>query len=299
MLEFRDVSKRYSGQADFAVGRLSLQLAPGEIVGLIGLNGAGKTTTLRIGCAVTLPSSGNVEVDGVDLFRQKAEGSRLIGWVPEAPFHDPASRVDALLRYYADIAGNVPHSLEKQLLDEWGMADVVRKRFRELSLGFRRRFAVVVASLTTPSYYLLDEPFNGLDPVALDRFRKWIQRTKTNGSGILLSSHNLREVQFLADRVFVIDRGRLISSMTSVDLTRLTHREVTVVLDRLDKPAIALMERFGEVSVTGTSVTVRGDKLEPGAVNVALVRAGYVVVRLSTGETDLEEHFLKLVGEAA
>jgi ABC-2 type transport system ATP-binding protein len=299
MLVLRDVSKTYTRRQRPAIDGISIELGPSEVVGLVGLNGAGKTTTLRAACGVLLPTRGDIFVDGFSLRSQKAGASRLIGWVPEQPIHDPSARVGSLIRYYSDIAGGVPYSAGDKLLEEWGLDEHVRKKFRELSLGLKRRMAIVVASLTNPKYYLLDEPFNGLDPAAIVRFRKWIRRTKQAGGGVLLSSHNLKEVQSLADRVIVIHRGRLIDSMKVSALQALNRSEVTVVLDRFDSAARVIMEKFGNVAVSGTSATIYGSEIDPGSVNTALVNAGYVVVRLHSGESNFEEYFLKLVGEPA
>lgn len=299
MLELRGISKAYAWRARPAVDHVSLNLNPGEIVGLVGLNGAGKTTSLRVACGVLLASSGEVFVDGVSMLHDKDEASRFIGWIPEQPTHDPGARVRSLVRYYSDIAREVPYSVGDQLLGLWGMDDYARRRFRELSLGYKRRLAVVVASLTNPRYYLLDEPFNGLDPAAMVQFRTWIRQVRDKNCGVLLSSHNLREVQDLADRLIVIHRGRLIASMKSTELAKIGHKQVAVVLDRIDGGAIAVMQRFGQASISGTTATIRGAEVDPGTLNAALVREGYVVVRLTAGESDLEEYFLKLVGEAA
>lgn len=299
VLALKAISKRYSWGGGLAADQVSLQVNLGEVVGLVGLNGAGKTTSLRIACGVSLPNSGEVEVDGISMLHHKKEASRLIGWVPEQPIHDPSLTVSSLVQYYSDVAGGIPDSLVDQLLDTWGMRDYVRIRFRELSLGFKRRLAVVVASLTSPKYYVLDEPFNGLDPVAMVQFRRWIQEVRNEGCGVLLSSHNLREVQFLADRVLVIHKGRLIATMKATDLSNVRRREVTVVLDRLDTIARGVLEKFGQVTISGASATIRGSEIDLGAVNTTLVRGGYVVTRLSADDSDLEEYFLNLISSTA
>lgn len=298
MLELKGITKRYSRREAPAVDRVSLQVNPAEVVGLVGLNGAGKTTSLRIACGVSLASSGDVEVDGISLLYRKSQASRLIGWVPEQPIHDPTSKVDSLVRYYSDIAGGVPRSVGDQLLREWGLDAYLTRRFRELSLGYKRRLAVVVASLTRPKYFLLDEPFNGLDPAAMVQFRKWILNAREEGHGVLLASHVLREVQTLCDRVIVVHRGRIVASITKAEIAPSDQMEVTVILDRMDAGAKTLLERFGAVTLSGSVAVIRGARIDSGAVNTSLIENGYVVKSLTTGEGDLEEFFLRLVGEA-
>jgi ABC-2 type transport system ATP-binding protein len=297
MLRITSISKSYSKSRGVALDGVSLELNPGEVVGLVGLNGAGKTTTLRIACGVTLPDDGQVEVDGIGLRERKVAASRLLGWVPEQPAQDPSSRVESLIRYYSDIVGVGADKTAEALLKTWGLKEHSRARFRELSLGLKRRLAIVAASLANPRYFLLDEPFNGLDPAVMVRFRRWILELRDEGRGVLLASHNLREVQSLCDRVVVIHHGRIVASVTASEITSATRSDVTLVLDRIDASSEAILSRFGEVSISGNAATVRGKSIDPGEVTTSLVREGYVVRRLSSDESNLEEYFLSLVGE--
>lgn len=297
MLEVIEVSKRYHNAGPLAVDCVSLTVDRGEAVGLVGLNGAGKTTTLRVVCGVTLPQRGRVRIDGLDIGSQKRRASRLVGWVPENPTHDGKSRVLDLLRYYADISGNVPSERPLQLLQEWGLEERARSRFHELSLGQKKRLSIVAASLLSPRYYLLDEPFNGLDPVAFEQLRTWIERARSQRIGLLLSSHNLREVQAICDRVLVIHHGRVISEVTGSELEEKQTGPVTVVLDRMDAGAVAILERFGKVDVKGKRARIAGTALDPGAITSALVSHGYAVRRVEQEQPELESLFLSLVGD--
>ena len=296
MLSLVRVSKRYAGRQKAAVEGVSINLSPGELVGLVGLNGAGKTTTLRVACGLSLPTRGTVEVDGLSMTRQKSLASRRVGWVPEQPAHDPFGRVGSLVDYYCDVAGGVPTRRVQTLLSEWGLTDHRRKRFRELSLGLKRRFSLVVAALTDPPYFLMDEPFNGLDPTASVQLRQWIVLARREGHGVLLSSHDLHQVQHLADRIVVIHLGRTVATLNRSELPTSSSSVRQVVLDRVDTSALRLLETFGRVSVEGAAVTLRDSRAGAAEVNASLVQAGYRVQRLSTEGEALEEYFLKLVG---
>ncbi|MCI4319597.1 MAG: ABC transporter ATP-binding protein [Thermoplasmata archaeon] len=297
MLELKNVTKRFSRWEKPAVDSVSLQLRAGEVHGKVGLNGAGKTTTLRIACGLTLPESGRITVDEYDLVAAKVDASRRIGWVPEQPFHDSQLKIDALLVYYSDMIGGVESSTGIRLLREWGLWDHKKKRFRELSMGMRKRFAIVVASLLSPEYYLLDEPFNGLDPSAVAHLREWIRSSEGENRGVLLSSHNLREVRTTCDRVSVISHGRILATIPTSQIPPGTRNQVVVVLDRFAEDTIHLLREFGAVSVSGTTIKLRGESLDPGAINAKLVHAGYVVNELRASEDDLEEYLLRLVRE--
>jgi ABC-2 type transport system ATP-binding protein len=299
MLSVRAITKSYGWFRAPAVEDVSLDVAPGEVVGLVGLNGAGKTTTLRVAGGVMLMDAGSVEVDGADLTGDKPAASRRLGWVPEQAVHDPGARLSTLLRYYSDIAGGVPYSVGDRALSEWGLDEYRSRRFRSLSLGLKRRFSIAVASLLEPRYYLLDEPFNGLDPLALAHVREWIVASKAAGTGLLLSSHNLPEVQSLCERVVVIDRGHIIASVRAAEIGASATRGVTVDLEAIDAGAVAILERFGTVKVAGGTATVRGAGIDSVAVNAALVQGGYRVRKLAPEEPSLEEYFLRQIGEGA
>ncbi|MGB6499797.1 MAG: ABC transporter ATP-binding protein [Thermoplasmata archaeon] len=295
MLAIEAVSKEYPGNPIPAIDSVSIQVNPGKVVGLIGPNGAGKTTTLRVACGVCIPNSGRVDVDGIDLDLDKAAASRIIGWVPEQPIHDSSLNVGALLRYYSDISGQIPYRVGMDLLDVWGLADHKRKRFRELSLGLKKRFSIVVASLNRPRYFLLDEPFNGLDPIATVQYRNWIHLLRESGSGVLLSSHNLREVQALCDDVVVINRGRIAASSSVSDIATRTSTTVVVVLNRVDPEALRILERFGKVTVSENVITIRGAGIDTGELSSKLVEGGYRLKGLTTDEGNLEEYFLRTI----
>jgi ABC-2 type transport system ATP-binding protein len=297
MLEVVSVSKRYHWGGPLAVDRVSLKVEPGELVGLVGLNGAGKTTTLRVACGVSLPQGGTTRIDGLDIATQKRRASRLVGWVPEYPTHDGRSRIADLLHYYSDLSGGVSRERPLHLLEEWGIQGKARSRFRELSLGQQKRVAIVVASLLSPRYFLLDEPFNGLDPVAFEQFRTWMERVRGEGIGLLLSSHNLREVQAICDRVVVIHHGRVISELTGTELDERQSGPVNVVLDRMDAAAVAILERFGRVEVKGKRARVTGAGLDAGAISSALASHGYAVRQIAQEQPELERVFLDLVGD--
>jgi ABC-2 type transport system ATP-binding protein len=298
VLEIIDVSKRYHREARPAVDHVSLRVEAGESVGLVGLNGAGKTTTLRMASGVTLPQGGSIRVDGKDFRSQKRDASRLVGWVPENPTHDGRSRLIDLLRYYADISGGVPGERPGQLLQEWGLSEEARSRFRELSLGQQKRLAIAAASLFSPPYFLLDEPFNGLDPLAFAQLRTWMEQARGRGIGLLLSSHNLGEVQAICERVIIIHHGRVISEMARSELDEQHSGPVTVILNRLDDEAITILERFGQVDVRGNRARISGDALDAGAITSALSRQGYEVRRITQDQSELEKVFLAMVEEA-
>lgn len=299
MLEITELSKRYTPRGAPAIRGVSFSLAPGEVVGLVGLNGAGKSTTLRVAAGIILPSGGHVRVDGHDIVAEKARASELLGWVPEAPVHDASSRIGPLLDYYAALCSGVPASRPSELLKTWGLDDLARRRFRTLSLGQRMRFAIACAQLQNPRYYLLDEVFNGLDAEGIRAVRQWISAQRDGGSGILLSSHQLGEVQQLGDRIVFLHRGNVASVRSREEIAAVGTPAIRITLDRVDPSALELLARIGRVSTRGNQIRLAGPDLDPGAINATLVSSGHRVLRLEPEEPELESFFLDLVKETA
>ena len=299
MLEVLNLTKRYGRRQRAAVRNLSLTLEQGEILGLVGLNGAGKTTTIRVIAGVALASAGDVRVEGKSITGEKAAASRHLGWVPEAPIHDSGARIGQLIRYYSRIsesddtyAQNIP-----SLLATWGIQIYENRPFRTLSLGERKRFALAVACLRDPDFYLLDEVFNGIDPSGVAQVRDWMIERRTVRKGILVSSHHLREVQAVAVRVAIIHEGRLLRCVSVAEIPSPRLRRLRIAFAPVDEGAVHVLGAFGDVEQTRDGVVLMGDSLDGSRVNRALLDAGYEVSRLEATDPDLETYFLQLVKE--
>ncbi|MFI5414878.1 MAG: ABC transporter ATP-binding protein [Candidatus Lutacidiplasmatales archaeon] len=299
VVEFSQVSKRFWLSRTPALRGLTLSLGPGEVLGLVGRNGAGKTTSIRIGAGVCRPDSGFVEVDDLRLDADKMAASRLLGWVPEESTHDPNARVQSLLRYYASIVGPAASVRVDELLRRWGLEPFRRRRVRTLSLGMKRRLSIIASELTAPPYFLLDEVFNGLDPEAVVSVRSWIRSRRDAGCGLLLSSHNLRELATIADRVAILHEGRLLRVLDPSELTNRPSRVVRVDVPGLGDAGRTLLESFGEVVATVDGAVVRGDHLDVPAITRALVNGGYAVHGVTRENDGLEDLFLELVRGAS
>jgi ABC-2 type transport system ATP-binding protein len=299
MLQLRGVSKRYWPSKSWAVHAVDLDLGPGEVVGLVGLNGAGKTTTLRLAAGVSKLGAGEIQVDSLNLTSKKADASRLIGWVPEASPHDEAARVRSLISYYASIAGVEDPSVSEGLLDRWGLGPYADRQVRTLSLGMLRRLSIIAAELTNPCYLLLDEVFNGLDPEAVIQVRSWVNQLRAAGRGVLLSSHNLRELASIADRVAVLHKGRLLRILERSEYLGRPAHALRVKSDNLDRRGIEILEKFGAVALTRDGATVAKDGLDSNAVSQALVASGYHLSGLEPESDPLEDLFVSILKEAS
>ncbi|QDV02937.1 ABC transporter ATP-binding protein [Engelhardtia mirabilis] len=214
MITIRDLTKRFGRVC--ALSEVSFDVEAGEAVALWGGNGAGKTTLLR--CLLgALRHGGSVEVDGLDARRQGKAVRARIGYVPqELAFHDDM-RVGAALAFFARLR---VESLGRaaEILARAGLAGHERKRVRDLSGGMKQRLALAVATLGDPPVVVMDEPTSNLDAAGRAQVVESLRELRRSGKTVLFSSHRPEEVRALADRVLVLDGGRLVRTATPDEL---------------------------------------------------------------------------------
>ena len=220
-----------------AVDNVNVKIKPGEIIGLLGPNGAGKTTTVRMCSTLLTPTSGSIIVDGIDAVNHPQQARKRIGLVlgGESGFYNRASARKNLL-FFADVAGVRGAARRERVesaLEAVALSDRAEDRVRDFSRGMKQRLHIARALLGKPSLLLLDEPTNGLDPQIAAEIRSLIKSLATGGTGILLTSHMLSEVEQLANRIQVIAKGREIANGSVADIvalsglkpdTQVTHR---------------------------------------------------------------------------
>jgi ABC-2 type transport system ATP-binding protein len=205
-----------------ALDGLSFKIEKGEIFGLIGLNGAGKTTTLRITSTLLLPTSGTITVFGRDVVEEASEVRSLISYLPEEAGAYKNLSGDEYLRFMASFRAKEKNQV-RELVDAAseisGLGERLKDRVKGYSKGMKRRLLVARALMTKPKLAVLDEPTSGLDVLHSVHVRGIIQRyVKEYGVTVLLSSHNMLEVEFLCERVALINKGRIVATGSPTEL---------------------------------------------------------------------------------
>lgn len=225
LLEARDLVKRYSGRT--VVSRLSFHVEPGEIVGLLGRNGAGKTTTFRMVVGMIDPQEGTVFFDGqnVTSLAMYKRAQRGMGYLSQEPsvFQRLSVRDNllAILETLRDLSRRERNQQADQLVAQFGLAEQRNQLARTLSGGERRKLEIARALVCNPKLIMLDEPFSGVDPVAVEDLQAEILRLKRErGIAILLTDHNVRETLRVTDRSYIIHDGKKLAEGAPPDLVR-------------------------------------------------------------------------------
>ncbi len=202
---------------------ISLELESGEVVGLLGPNGAGKTTTFYMICGLIAPSSGKVLLDGVDITKEplNQRARKGIGYLPQesSVFKDLSVEDNLLLAaqiFYKD--EQILQSKVEHMLELLSIEPIRLRKGLSLSGGERRRCEIARSLMCEPKFLLLDEPFAGVDPIAVAEIQKLVKELKKLGIGVLITDHNVRETLAICDRAYVIMSGALLASGNAKEL---------------------------------------------------------------------------------
>ena len=221
LLETRGLVKKYSGRV--VVDHVSLRVAPAEIVGLLGRNGAGKTTTFRMTIGMVRPDAGTVMFDGMDvthmpMYRRARRG---MGYLAQEPSVFQRLTVEEnLLAVLESMTMSRKQRLNRaeELMDEFGLTYLRKQLARTLSGGERRKLEIARSLITNPTLVLLDEPFSGVDPIAVENLHHEIGSLRDSGISVLLTDHNVRETLSVTDRSYIIFDGRVLRDGTPREL---------------------------------------------------------------------------------
>jgi len=220
-LHTQELTKSYSGRT--VVRGVSLDIASGEVVGLLGPNGAGKTTTFAMVVGLTSPDSGRVLLDGNDVTRDPMyiRARKGIGYLPQEASIFRGLTVEENLNAILetiDLNRQGRRTRLRELLAELGLTPLAKAPAYTLSGGERRRVEITRALVISPKFMLLDEPFAGIDPIAVTDIQKIIFHLKSRGIGVLITDHNVRETLRITDRAYIVHDGVIFKSGTPQSL---------------------------------------------------------------------------------
>lgn len=300
-LELKGVVKCY-GRRIRALDGLDLAVPMGSIFGLVGSNGAGKTTAMAVSVGLLHASGGTMSLFGEGPFEAVRHAGR-VSLLPQDSRFPPHARVVDLLRYYGRLQGLAEGELNQSiesLLDWVHLTDRRRSPVRTLSHGMNRRLSIAQSFLGNPDLVLLDEPLNGLDPIEAARIRELIRR-RHGQQTIVISSHNLADIEALCDEVAFIEKGRLVRQDALDAIVHRRHR-ITYVLARaesaLEAVRNAIAEAAWELSADRTTLTANfAPPMTPEELNAralkVMLEQGAGVLEIRRG-SDLETEYLSM-----
>jgi len=281
-----------------AVADVSFAVRPGEIFGLLGPNGAGKTTTIRMILDIFEPDAGTVEVFGGELTMAK---KHRIGYMPEERGLYKDQKLDATLIYLATLKG-LDESTVRTRLDHWldvfDLADHRNKKVQELSRGMQQKAQIIATLLHDPDLIVVDEPFSGLDPVSTRLVKQILQDQRDAGKSLLMSTHQMYQVEAMADRIVLIANGRTVLYGPVAEIKRNFAGNAVVVEGQGDMaglPGVLEMRREN-----GTYHMALETGADPQSVLRALLaRDGVKIERFELAEPSLDDIFVSVVQEGA
>lgn len=310
MIEINNLVKKYGDHV--AVDNLSLKVEPGKIYGFLGPNGAGKSTTMNIITGYLGATSGEVKINGFDIFAQPEEAKKCVGYLPEIP----PLYIDMTVVEYLDFVAELKKldkknrkKYVKEAMDTTGITEVSSRMIRNLSKGYKQRVGLAQAILGYPEVIILDEPTVGLDPMQIIEIRNLIKKLGENHT-VILSSHILTEISAVCDHVFIISKGRLVASdSTEMLLSEMSGEQEISLTIKGDAEAVANFVKdiedvtnvnICEASEEGTSLLIVTAKKKSDVRELVfekVISCKAVILEMKTVSKSLEDVFLELTDE--
>ena len=308
MIEINNLVKRYGDKN--AVKGISFTVNDGEVLGFLGPNGAGKTTTMNIITGYLSSTSGTVKVNGHDILEEPELAKKAIGYLPENPPLYNDMTVKEYLNFICDLKA-VEKEKRKNMLDNIvamvKISDVYDRLIGNLSKGYKQRVGIAQALVGNPSILILDEPTVGLDPNQIIEIRRLIKSLSKNHS-IIISSHILSEIQEIADRVVIINRGKIAAVDTISDLSKRLSGQSKILLTfrgpikeaitkiRTVRGIASAVSRIADSKYSQIEITIAANDTAETRVAIfeLMAREGWPILEMRSMDPSLEEVFLSI-----
>ena len=294
-LTLQSLTKTYGGQP--VLSDVSLTVAPGERVALLGHNGAGKSTMMKIILGLIPYDAGHLEV--TEAAPGSPQARRRVAYLPENVAFHPALTGLEQMRHYLALRGE-PASLAMALLERVGLGPAARRRIGTYSKGMRQRVGLAQTLIGKPRLLVLDEPTSGLDPVSRRDFYALLDGLAADGASILLSSHALTEVEARTDRILILSGGVLVAEGSLADLRRKAALPVVFYVTPRKGCEVAVCEALPEASLSGGTLTLTCGQDDKLALLARISGLGRKIADVDVQPPSLEDiysHFSKRAGQ--
>ena len=270
---------------------VSFTIFPGDILAFIGPNGSGKTTTIKLILGLQKIDSGRVLINGYNINKEYTKAIAKVGSIVENPDFYMYLTGWQNLRLIADCYKDITDEQIKKIVKYVGLDNRINDKVSKYSLGMRERLGIARALLNEPNILILDEPTNGLDPEGIKDLRALLKKLASDGMGILISSHNLAELESFCNKVCIINAGKIIVSSKLKDLKKNANRVIFKVSDTSNLPVKDAYE------IKKNSFIVNAEEKEVAAIIKKLVKNKIDIYEVKEDELTLEEAFLRKTGE--
>lgn len=298
VLQTKNLTKKYKRQ--FAVDGVNMNIEQGDIYGFVGENGSGKTTVIRLITGLIQPHSGSFDLFGISNQSSSIHSVRSnMGAVVETPSIYRNFSAYENLKMQCRLLG-VKEDRIPQVLQTVGLSHLMqdKKAAANFSLGMRQRLGIGMALLAEPSFLILDEPMNGLDPAGIVEVRELILKlNREKGITFLISSHILTELQLVANKYGIISKGKLICEITAEELRQQCGTVTSIEVTDAQALLLQMKEMWPACSVTtaGAGVKIVGE-IDLNKTLKAIIDSKNTITRVQCTQTDFEEYYLSLIG---
>lgn len=308
MIEVRNLTRKYGDHT--AVNSISFKIEDGRIYGFLGPNGAGKSTTMNIITGCLAATSGDVLVNGLDIFEEPVKAKKYIGYLPEIPPLYPDMTPLEFLKFVGRAKGMKKTELSEAInivMEKTGISDVSNKLIKNLSKGYKQRVGIAQAILGNPQVVILDEPTVGLDPKQIVEIRNLIRELGENHT-VILSSHILPEVSEVCDEIIIISNGEIVASDTAENLiNKFNPSTITEVVIKGDPDAaanaVAELDEVKEVEIDDSSsdgtakLVITSDEDIREKLAETFMNNGVLAISMNLSKASLEDIFLEVTSE--
>lgn len=311
VLAFNNVTKTYNAKSGaqrmplFAVKNVSFEIKSGEVVGFIGPNGAGKSTAIKMITGLAAPSNGDISIMGKDIVKERVAAIKNVGAIIENPDMYVEWTAMENLRYFASLSPRneerddaTSKEIMQQRIEDMlamvGLSERKNDKVKKFSLGMKQRLGIAQALLNKPKLLVLDEPANGLDPMGIKEMRDIVTHLAHDlGLAVLISSHQLAEMQLMCDRFLIINKGEIVATPTAKDLSVSESDATIITTDDVEGAKAVIKAKFDiEATVLDKErLQISGD-IPSGDIAKELIMSNITVKGIENKRKSLEEFFM-------
>lgn len=297
IIETKNLSKKYQDQ--YALKDVAVTIFKGDVYGLIGKNGAGKSTLLKIITRLIVPTNGKVIIFHSKSNKQWEQNLKRSGTVIEGPSAYDTLSAKQNLEYYCRLRG-ISNSKEviKETLKLVGLENTGKKKYKNFSLGMKQKLGIAIAILARPDLLILDEPLNGLDPIAITEFRKMIEKlNKQRNMTIIISSHILSELYQVATRYGILDNGELVKEISKEEFDEMSEEYIILNTIQVSEASRVLKEKtsYPFKVISENQINIFGKHHQIIEINKLLINHHIEFEEIHYFKQDLENYFTNLI----